>query len=104
MPNELGDGLTEGALQILRQRDRRLGLYRDIAIGRCAYENIIDWSFRFKAQQDRRSASEIQAFVEASSRKKVNAKVRTQLLLKCDSGASGRATPLCRCSREGIFR
>ena len=38
VPNELGDGLAKATLQFLRQRYRRFGLDRDIAIVRCEDE------------------------------------------------------------------
>ena len=102
--NKLGDRLAEGARQVLRQRDRRFGLYRDIAVSRCADENIIYWRFRFEAKLDRRSNSEIQALVEAFSRKKVNAKKRSQLLLEHDPRTRSRTTPFYRGGRGRIFR
>ena len=102
MTNELRDSLAEAASQVLRQRDGRSGLYRDVAVIRCADENIIDRSFRFEAKLDRRSISEIQALVEAPFRKKVNAEERSQLLLEYDSCTRGRTTPCYRGGRDRI--
>ena len=99
MPYELGNGLTKAARQIMRERYRRFSLNREIAGVRCGDENIVDWSFRFKAQPDWNSSSEIQTCIKVLSRKQVGTEERPYLLLEYYSCAGRCPARLYRCRR-----